>query len=273
MIITNKILKKFEELLISEEKSENTISKYVRDVGVLQKFANEHDLTKQLMIEYKAWLAERYKPTSANSMIAAANKFLKFIGCGECIIRQFKIQRSAYVSECRELTYEEYERLVRTAYKKRNTTIAIIMETIAATGIRVSELKFITVESLSPAEFIVSLKGKTRKVMLVKSLCLKLRRYCKEHGITHGTIFRQNRTSIWKQMKTICRRANVEATKVFPHNLRHLFARCFYEIEKDVVKLADVLGHSNINTTHTYLISSGREHRRLLENMRMVLSG
>ena len=271
MIIGFEKLENFKNNLYAEDKSENTVEKYVRDVRLFLEYLNGREIDGIIIKEYKKMLSEKYKMTSVNSMIASLNKFLRFLGLGDLVIKQFKIQREVYLSEARELTRKEYELLVKTAYEKNDDTIALIMETIAATGIRVSEIGFITYESLATGEFTVSLKGKTRKVMMVNSLCRKLRIYCRKMNIRSGSIFCLSRNSIWKKMKVLAKRAGISLTKVFPHNLRHLFARCFYELEKDIVKLSDVLGHTNINTTRIYLIASGRRHRELLERMKMVV--
>ena len=276
MKITEKHLADFEKSLFDEEKAENTISKYTRDVRRFVNFIGDNEITKPLMIEYKNWLKNNYKLSSANSMIAAVNKFMDFAGLVELKLKQFRFQREVYISENRELTKEEYFRLVKTAYG-RSQALGLIIESIASTGIRISELKFITVESLAPAEFIVSNKGKSRRVMMPNELCSKLRRYVKENKIKSGSVFvgrngnPVNRTAIWKQMKALCKIAGINPSKVFPHNLRHLFARCFYNAERDIVKLADVLGHGNINTTHIYLLTTGREHRRILDSLGLIV--
>lgn len=276
-IITEKLITDFELELKNDEKSDNTIEKYLRDVRCFTTFAGNHTIDKPLVLEYKAQLEKDYALTSANSMLAAINSFFKFVGWYECCVKQFKVQRKTYCSEESELTKQEYIALVRTAENKKNERLSLLIQTICGTGIRVSELEFITVEAIKRGEAVVSCKGKSRKVFIVKDLYKKLQRYAKEHGITSGTIFitktgkAMNRSNIWREMKSLCEQAGVNPNKVFPHNLRHLFACTFYGIEKDIAKLADILGHTSINTTRIYIITTGAEHRRKLENMRLII--
>lgn len=271
------LLYAFEANLRNDEKSEATIEKYMRDLRHFQKFAAGKQINKTLILVYKAELEKEYALVSANSMLAALNSFLRFADWTDCCVRQFKIQKKAYCSEEKELTKEEYLSLVRTAENKRNERLSLLIQTICGTGIRVSEVKYITVEAVQRGEAVVSCKGKTRTVFIVSALCRKLLRYAKTQGIKSGTIFAtkngkpMNRSNIWHEMKSLCKQAGVSADKVFPHNLRHLFARSFYSIEKDIAKLADILGHSNINTTRIYIISTGAEHRRKMENMRLII--
>ena len=210
-------------------------------------------------------------------MIASLNSLFSFLGWTDCRVKSIKLQRQIYCPEEKELTKAEYMRLVNTAKQKGNERLNLILQTICGTGIRVSELQYITVEAVKNGEAIVSLKGKTRSVFIVKELKKKLLRYAAEQGITSDTIFITrtgrpiSRTNIWREMKALCEEADVNPQKVFPHNLRHLFARVFYSIEKDIAKLADILGHSSINTTRIYIISTGDEHRRRMENMRLIL--
>ncbi len=276
-IITAELLQSFEKKLINEEKSNNTIKKYLRDILCFTDFINGKVIDKPLVLEYKAYLENRFALTSANSMIAALNTFLKYVGWPDLCIKQFKVQRKTYCSEDSELTKQEYIALIRTAEHKKNERLSLLLQTICSTGIRVSELEFITVESIKYGETIVSCKGKSRKVFIVKDLCKKLHEYAKEHKILSGSVFitktgkPMNRSNIWREMKSLCEHAGVNPNKVFPHNLRHLFARTFYGVEKDIAKLADILGHSNINTTRIYIITTGAEHRRKLENMRLII--
>lgn len=276
-IITAELLQSFEKMLINEERSSNTIEKYLRDIRCFADFINSMIIDKCLVLEYKAYLEHGFALTSANSMIAALNTFLKFAGWADMCIKQFKVQKKTYCSEESELTKQEYFALVRAAEYKKNERLSLLIQTICGTGIRVSELEFITVEAIKRGEAVVSCKGKTRKVFIVKDLCRKLQKYAKEQNITSGAIFITktgkpiNRSNIWRDMKALCEQAGVCPNKVFPHNLRHLFARTFYGIEKDIAKLADILGHESINTTRIYIISSGTEHRRKLENMRLII--
>ena len=276
-IITNSMIGDFANYLRSDEKSDNTIEKYLRDVNAFTVFAEAREISKTVVMEFKASLVENYEVTSANSMIAAVNAFLRFMGWVDCCIKQFKVQKKAFCSEEKELTKAEYIRLVNTAKQKGNERLNLLLQTICGTGIRVSELQFITVEAVRKGEAVVSCKNKTRTVFIVRELQKKLLSYTKTKGITTGCIFitksgkPMSRCNIWREMKALCEQAGVSPDKVFPHNLRHLFARTFYSIEKDIAKLADILGHSSINTTRIYIITTGAEHKRKLENMRLII--
>ena len=275
--ITNSAIMAFEKYLKNDEKSENTVAKYLHDLYYFLNFTQGKAIDKAMMLDYKALLGEQYAPASANSMIAAINAFLRFMGWVDCCIKQFKMQNKTYCSEEKELTKAEYIRLVNTAKQKGNERLNLILQTICGTGSRVSELQFITVEAVRRGEAIVSCKNKTRTVFIVRELQKKLLNYIKTKGITTGCIFvtksgkPMSRCNIWREMKALCEQAGVSPDKVFPHNLRHLFARVFYGIEKDIAKLADILGHSSINTTRIYIISTGTEHRRRMENMRLII--
>jgi site-specific recombinase XerD len=277
-ILTEKMVADFSAYLKSEEKSENTIEKYLRDVRAFSVYLNGDEITKEAVIAYKSkLLSMNYAVRSINSMLASVNGLFSFLGWADLKVKSIKLQRQIYCSEERELTKAEYMRLVNTAKQKGNERLNLILQTICGTGIRVSELQYITVEAVKNGEAIVSLKGKTRSVFIVKELKKKLLRYAAEQGITSGAIFitrtgkPMSRTNIWREMKSLCESAGVNPQKVFPHNLRHLFARVFYGIEKDIAKLADILGHSNINTTRIYIISTGNEHRRRMEHMRLII--
>lgn len=267
----------FEQNLISEEKSENTVQKYMRDVKKFILYLNGEAVRKETVLAYKEYLKDQYSVVSANSMIASLNSFLKFAGWGEFCIRQFKVQRKTFCSEEKELTEREYRALVTAAERKKNDRLSLLIQTICATGIRVSELSYITLEAVKAGQVTVSCKGKTRCVFIVSALRKKLVHYAKAQGIERGMLFvtkggkALDRSNIWHEMKGLCKDAGVNPNKVFPHNLRHLFARTFYGIEKDIAKLADILGHSSINTTRIYLISDGAEHRRKMERMRLIL--
>lgn len=276
-IITEKEIENYQAYLLREEKSDNTIEKYIRDVKTFLKYCNGV-ITKENVIDYKQNLIESgYAPRSINSMLASINSLFCFFGWFELRIKPLKLQKQIFRPEEKELTRKEYESLCRTAEKKNNERLSLIIQTICATGIRVSELRFITVEAVRTGAAVVSLKGKTRTVFLVRSLQEKLMRYVHERKITSGAIFITrtgkplSRTNIWREMKSLCRDAEVNPEKVFPHNLRHLFARVFYGLERDIAKLADVLGHSSIETTRIYIISSGSEHRKLMETMRLII--
>ena len=277
-ILTEKMVADFSAYLKSEEKSENTIEKYLRDVRAFSVYLNGDEITKEAVIAYKSkLLSMNYAVRSINSMLASVNGLFSFLGWADLKVKSIKLQRQIYCSEERELTKAEYMRLVNTAKQKGNERLNLILQTICGTGIRVSELQYITVEAVKCGEAIVSLKGKTRTIFIVRELQKKLLRYAAEQGITSGTIFITrtgrpiSRTNIWREMKSLCVQAGVNPQKVFPHNLRHLFARVFYGIEKDIAKLADILGHSSINTTRIYIMSTGNEHRRRMENMRLII--
>ncbi len=271
-------LNQFKFYLLSEEKSENTMEKYLRDLRVFAEFISGNVITKEIVIEYKNKLiSEKYAVRSINSMLASLNSFFSFMGWHDLKVKSIKLQRQIYCPEDKELTKAEYVRLINTAKKKGNERLNLLIQTICSTGIRVSELQFITVEAVKRGEALVSLKGKTRTVFIVKELKKKLLRYAAEQGIKSGMIFvtrtgkALSRSNIWREMKKLCEEAAVNPHKVFPHNLRHLFARTFYGIEKDIAKLADILGHSSINTTRIYIMTTGAEHRRRMENMRLVI--
>ncbi len=276
-ILTEKLIEQFSAHLKSEEKSENTTKKYLQDVKSFAAFA-KGTVTKKAVIAYKEHLLNKnYAIHSVNSMIAALNSLFSFLGWSDCKVRAIRLQRQIYCPEEKELTKAEYMRLVNAAKSKGNRRLCLVLQTICGTGIRVSELKYITVEAVRSGEAIVSLKGKTRSVFIVRELQKKLLRYAAEQKIKSGAIFITrsgkplSRTNIWREMKSLCAQAGVNPKKVFPHNLRHLFARTFYGIEKDIAKLADILGHSSINTTRIYIISTGNEHRRRMEKMRLII--
>ena len=276
-IITNYMLLEFRRFLLLDEKSENTISKYLRDVNSFERFMCGKEIDKGGVLKFKGYLAQNYEITSANSIIAAVNAFLRFLGWEDCCTKQFKVQKRTYCPEEKELSKEEYFRLVNAASKRGNERLSLILQTICATGIRVSELEFITVEAVLKGEAVVSCKNKTRHVFIVKQLQKKLLNYIQKNKIKTGCVFvskRGNlpcRTLIWREMKGLCAAAGVSPQKVFPHNLRHLFARIFYKIERDIAKLADILGHTSINTTRIYIMTTGVEHKQRMENMRMII--
>ena len=277
-ILTSKAVQSFKKYLREEEKSANTIEKYLRDVRAFAEYLGGAEVTKEAVIAYKSkLLAESYAVRSINSMLASLNGLFSFLGWTDCRVKSIKLQRQIYCPEEKELTKAEYMRLVNTAKQKGNERLNLILQTICGTGIRVSELQYITAEAVKSGNAVVSLKGKTRSVFIVKELQKKLLCYVAEQKITSGAIFitrsgrPMSRTNIWREMKGLCERAGVNPQKVFPHNLRHLFARVFYGIEKDIAKLADILGHSSINTTRIYIISTGNEHRKRMENMRLIL--
>lgn len=275
--ITKTKIEQFESILVEDERSTITIQKYLRDVKSFWRFIGDEDVTKETVIRYKQYLQEKYKPSSINSMLVAINRFFRAMGWFDCVVKLLKVQRQAFRSKERELTKEEYFRLLETANKKKNTRLYLLMQTLCATGIRVSELPFITVEAVKTGRASVCLKGKNRIVLIPANLCQELRRYAKEQGLKSGSIFvtksgrAMDRSNILHEMKDLCLAAGVDRNKVFPHNLRHLFACVFYKEEKDISRLADLLGHSNINTTRIYTCVSGEEQERQIENLGLVV--
>ena len=270
-IITAKMIAEFKEHLILEERSEITVEKYIRDVKAFSAYTQNTAVTKETVISYKKHLQETYAVRSVNSMLASINSLFAFLGWHDLRVKSLKLQQQVFCPEEKELTKAEYTRLCKTAERKHNKRLNLILQTICGTGIRVSELQYITVEAVKQGEAVVNCKAKTRSVFIVKELKQKLLRYAAEQNIESGMIFVTrtgkpiSRTNIWREMKALCEEANVNPQKVFPHNLRHLFARVFYRIEKDIAKLADILGHSSINTTRIYIISTGTEHQKQLE--------
>ncbi len=274
--ITEERIWAFGSLLEEEEKSEATRQKYL---GWVRRFANwlgEESLSKEAAVCYRELLREAKQPSTVNTAVSALNRLFSFLGRSDCRIRFLRIQRSIYRDECRELTREEYRRLVSAALGQGNERLALVMETICSCGLRVSELGGVTVEAVQRGEATIAMKGKTRRVLIPSRLCRKLLKYAREKGIRSGAVFAAktgrslSRKQIWAEMKALCRRAGVAASKVFPHNLRHLFARVYYQAYKDIVRLADILGHSSVNTTRIYLISTGKEHQRQLERLELV---
>ena len=268
-------LQSFKIHLVEEEKSPLTIEKYTRDVAKFITWLGKRSISKTEVLTYKAYLREHYATVSVNSMLSAVNSYLSFIGRTDCRVKIIKIQRCAFCAEEKELSKGEFERLLQAA--KNDRRLALLMQTIGATGIRVSEHRFITVEAVKRRKAEVQCKGKVRTILLPNQLCKALLVYAKQRKIKSGSIFigksgnPLGRSQIWAQMKKLCSTAKVMAEKVFPHNLRHLFARTFYSIEKDVVRLADILGHSSINTTRIYTMESGRVHRRQIEKIPLLL--
>lgn len=276
-ILTADIIENFRKNLELQEKSTSTIEKYIRDVKAFSAYTENAAITKEKVIAYKKYLRNNYAVRSVNSMLASINSLFNFLEWHDLKVKSLKLQQQVFCSEDRELTKAEYARLCKTAKRKKNKRLNLILQTICGTGIRVSELQYITVEAAKQGEAVVNCKAKTRSVFIVKELKQKLLRYAAEQNIKSGMIFVTrtgkliSRTNIWREMKDLCEEANVNPKKVFPHNLRHLFARVFYGIEKDIAKLADILGHSSINTTRIYIISTGTEHRKRMENMRLIL--
>lgn len=269
-----KEIQRFEQYLLTEEKSAATIEKYLRDIrGFCSRLAGR-GISKEETIAYKEYLTAEYSPASVNSMLIAINRFLRFLGLQDCCVRPLKIQRQIFIREDKELTRAEYQRLVRAA---KGTRLSLVIQTICGTGIRVSELQYITAEAVRAGKAVVNCKNKTRVIFIPTSIQKLLKPYMKKSGITAGSVFVTrngkplNRRNIWRDMKALCERAGVSPNKVFPHNLRHLFARTFYELEKDIVRLADLLGHSSVDTTRIYTMETGDGHRLRLERVENLL--
>ena len=261
--ITEESINNFKTWLHGEERSSGTIEKYLRDVKALCVWLNGREVTKESVADWKASLQEaEYQPVTINSMLASVNTYCRYADI-DCRIKFLKVQKKVFRDEDKELSQTEYERLVMTAQKKGNERLALLLETIGSTGIRVSEVQYITVAGAVAGKIQIALKGKIRVIMLPKKLCRKLLKYAQKQKIASGEIFITksgkglSRKQIWADMKKLCTEAMVSASKVFPHNLRHLFARVFYRITRDIAKLSDLLGHSSIDTTRIYLLSSG----------------
>ncbi|EHI58589.1 tyrosine-type recombinase/integrase [Hungatella hathewayi] len=278
MGLTPEMLEPYREYLMDEERSRATVEKYLRDVRKFLKYlGDDGGVDKEKVRGFKMELMEHYKISSVNSMLAAVNSFLGFAGREDLKVKLLKVQKAVYSRPEREMTEKEYEGLVRTAKRLGDLRMSMLLQTIGSTGIRISELKFITVESLETGRAEIYNKGKSRVVLLPVELTRLLKKYCRKAGIRIGSIFitRQgnplDRSNVSKKMKQLARAAGVDAAKVFPHNFRHLFARTFYNIEKDVVRLMDLLGHSSISTTRIYTMTTEEQPRRQMSRMRLVL--
>ena len=275
--ITTQQLTTFARHLHQAERSPGTIENYLRHVRAFAAWLAGRPVTKEAAADWKEYLLDKgYCPTTINAMLGGLNRFLAFVGWQECQVKALRLQRQLFRDDSKELTRAEYDRLITAAHTLGRERLALLMETICATGIRVSEVQYLTVEAVERGRAEISLKGKIRTILLPAKLCRKLEKYARKEKITSGEIFLTrggkslSRKQIWAEMKAVCRVAGVESSKVFPHNLRHLFARCFYQVCRDVAKLADVLGHSSIETTRIYLISTGAEHAKTLDLLRLV---
>ena len=276
MKLTNAHIENFANHLSHEEASRATREKYLRDVQAFFLYLNGSAVTKELVIAWKTQLTDRgYAVRSVNSMIAGVNRLLDYLGLSDCKVKSIRIQHQTYCTEDRELTKAEYLRLLKASEKNR--PLQLVLQTICSTGIRVSELRYFTVEAVRRGAVTVDCKSKTRTVLVPGRLKHILLSYAKERGISSGGIFITrtgkplDRSNIWSAMKKLCEAAGVAASKVFPHNLRKLFARTFYGIERDIAKLADILGHSSINTTRIYIMTTGTEHRRKIDRLGLIL--
>lgn len=274
--ITNELIENFKIDLVEEEKAQATIEKYIRDILAFVEWLSGRTVEKQTVLEYKQTLIEKYAPASVNSVLSSLNRFFAFAQWFNCKVKSIKIQKQVFAKQERELTKAEYDRLLAAALHKDNKRLYLLMQTICSTGIRVSELKFITVEAVKVQKAIINLKGKTRSVFLPDMLCKMLLRYIKEEKIKSGSVFVSkngrplDRCNIYHDMKKLCESANVDRSKVFPHNLRHLFARTYYSLEKDISRLADILGHSSVNTTRIYTMETGEIHRKQIQKLGLL---
>lgn len=274
--LTVQQLEAFQNSLILDEKSKATIQKYMRDVHVFYAFTLEKEVKKEQLIAYKKHLLEHhYAVRTVNSMLCSVNRLMHFLGWEDCIVKGLRLQKQIYQSEQKELTKAEYRRLLRAAEHKPR--MQMILRTIGCTGIRVSELQYFTVESVKKQKILISCKGKIRTILLPSMLQKQLLSYCRRHKIHKGMVFCTrsgkplDRSNIWAAMKKLCTAANVAREKVFPHNLRKLFARTFYCVEKDIARLADILGHSSIETTRIYIMTTERENQKILDKMDLLL--
>ncbi len=274
--ITNEIVKKFENYLYEEERSGNTIEKYMRDIRFFREWLQGRSIDKTHVIEYKKELCKRYAVKSVNSMLSSINAFFVFMSWYDLKVKTLKIQRRIFADKSKELSKAEYDRLLAAAKDKKNERLYYLMQTIASTGLRVSEIKYVTCEAVSQGKAVINCKGKIRQIFLPKKLCQMLMGYIKSQSIKSGSVFITrsgrplDRCAIWKMLKDLCESAGVSKDKVFPHNFRHLFARTFYSLQKDIVRLADILGHSSIETTRLYTIESGTEHIKQLQRLGLL---
>lgn len=276
--ITKEDIKNYASALQEDEKSSATVAKYTHDLNMAAEYFGGVELTKQVLIKWKDALVEKYSASTVNSILAALNGFLKYMGWNSLLVKPLKIQRAMFRDENRELTQAEYKRLVHAAESAGNRRLSLVVQTICATGIRVSELKFITVDAVRNGHTEISNKGKRRTIFLPKKLRRILSEYLKEANRTEGSVFITrngkplDRSNIWRDMKALCESSGVVPDKVFPHNLRHLFARMYYGIEKDLSRLADILGHSNINTTRIYTMESGAVHAHQIDQLGLIIT-
>ena len=273
--ITKHLISLYKTHLLEEEKAPATIEKYIRDVTTFCIWVKKEKLDKTVILNYKRHISQSFAPASVNSMISSINSFFTFNGWLDLKVKTLKIQRQIFLNKNKELTKNEYESLLNVA-KSKNKKLYLLMQTICSSGIRVSELCHITVEAAKQQQALIKCKGKMRIVILPHTLCKALLQYAKNQNIPSGCIFVTksgaplDRSNIWKMMKALCKIAKVEKSKVFPHNLRHLFARTFYNIQKDIVRLADILGHSSIDTTRIYTMESGEIHREQIQNLGLI---
>lgn len=276
LILTAELTEAFEKALREQERAGATVEKYMRDLRAFGAYVGDGEVNKQVVLDYKAHLQERYATASVNSVLSSLGAFFAFCERRDLCVKRIKQQKNVFAAREKELTRAEYERLLSAALDKGNRRLYLLMQTVCACGIRVSEVQFITAEAVRRGYADIACKGKRRRVYLPGELCRQLRGYMREKGITAGAVFVTrsgkplDRSNIWSDMKKLCQAARVSAEKVFPHNLRHLFARTYYSIHKDIVRLADILGHSNIDTTRIYTMESGDVHRKQINRLGLV---
>ena len=275
-IITDDLIEKYKDFLINEEKASATLEKYMRDIRAFSEWTLGSELNKRKVLDYKEYLIGKFAPTSVNSVLSSLNSFFEFNNWYEMKVKMLKIQKQIFAQKDKELSKTEYERLLDAARAKSNERLYLLMQTICSSGIRVSELQYITIEAIKLRKATINCKGKMRIVILPKELCRMLTEYAKTKKIESGSVFVTktgkplDRSTIWKMMKALCESARVSKDKVFPHNLRHLFARTFYTLQKDIVRLADILGHSSVNTTRIYTMETGEIHRRQIQKLGLL---
>ena len=275
-IITRDLIEKFKCYLINEEKASATLEKYMRDIRTFSEWTLGKEFNKEKVLEYKEYLIGKFAPASVNSVLSSLNSFFEFNNWHHLKVKMLKIQKQIFAQKDKELSKAEYERLLDAAKSKQNERLYLLMQTICSSGIRVSELQYITVEAIKIGKATINCKGKMRIVILPKELCRMLTEYAKTNKITNGPLFVTktgkplDRSTVWKMMKALCESAKVSKDKVFPHNLRHLFARTYYSIQKDIVRLADILGHSSVNTTRIYTMETGEIHRRQIQKLGLL---
>ena len=276
--MTLKQIESYGKTLQLEERCEATVQKYVGAATAFFGFLPEGKrVTRELALAWKAEISAKNAASTVNVMLSAVNRFFAFMEWDDIRMKRLKTQRRIFRDRDRELSKAEYLRLLDAARRRGNPRLYYLTQTLAATGIRVSELRFVTVESLRSGATVVDCKGKRREILIPKNLRGKLLTYCKDMGIASGSVFVTrsgkplNRSNIWRELQSLCDAAHVDRRKVFPHNLRHLFAVTFYRAEKDIAKLADLLGHASINTTRIYIMESGAEHERRIERLGLVV--
>ncbi len=275
-MITDELIEKFKDYLINEEKASATLEKYMRDIKSFSQWALGAELDKRKVLDYKEYLIGKFAPASVNSVLSSLNSFFEFNNWYEMKVKMLKIQKQIFAQKDKELSKTEYERLLDAAKAKSNERLYLLMQTICSSGIRVSELQYVTVEAIKLRKATINCKGKMRIIILPEELCRMLTEYAKTKKIASGSVFVTktgkplDRSTIWKMMKALCESARVSKSKVFPHNLRHLFARTFYTLQKDIVRLADILGHSSVNTTRIYTMETGEIHRRQIQKLGLL---